>query len=101
MKRFKLLGLALPLAAIVALLLSLLAGGASGGSGNIKYQWDILNLDDATLTLTQGGHASAFSTHSHDSAHTGEIIVSGHGTFRANSGNAQDVTGGGTWQTFD
>ena len=101
MKRLRWFGLALSLAAIVVVLLSVLPGGASGGSGNIKYQWDIINLDNATLTLTQGGHASAFSTHSHDGTHTGQIKVTGHGTFRANSGNAQDVTGGGTWQTFD
>src|SRR6476659_5399095 len=101
MKRLRLLGLTVPVAALVLLLLSLLASGASGGSSKTKYQWDIVNLDNATLTLTQGGHASAFSTHSHDSAHTGKITVTGHGTFRANSGNAQDVTGGGTWQTFD
>ena len=101
MKRLRWFGLALMLASIIVLLSSVLPGGASGGSGNIKYQWDILNVDFATLTLSQGGHASAFSTRSHDSTHTGEITVTGHGTFRANSGNAQDVTGGGTWQTFD
>lgn len=101
MKRLRLLGLALPAAALVFLLLSMLASGASGGSDNIKYQWDILNLDFATMTLSQGGHASAFATHSGDSAHTGKITVTGHGTFRSNSGNPQDVTGGGTWQTFD
>ena len=101
MKRLRWFGLALMLGSIILLLSSVLSGGASGGSGNIKYQWDILNVDFATLTLSQGGHASAFSTHSHESAHTGQITVSGHGTFRANSGNAQDVTGGGTWQTFN
>jgi hypothetical protein len=95
------LGFALPLAALVFLLLSLLASGASGGSGNTKYQWDIVNLDFATLTLSQGGHASAFATHSGDSAHMGKITVTGHGTFRSNAGNPQHVTGGGTWQTFD
>src|SRR5262249_20867820 len=98
MKRLKLFGLALPLAGIVALLLSVLAGGASGGSGNSKYQWDIINFNFATQTISQGGHASAFATHSGDSAHTGKITVTGHGTFRSNSGNPQDVTGGGTWQ---
>jgi hypothetical protein len=101
MKRLKLLGLALPVAALVFVLSTLLASGASGGSGNNKYQWDIVNLDFATSTLSQGGHASAFATHSGDSAHAGEITVTGHGTFRSNPGNPQDVTGGGTWQTFD
>ena len=101
MKRFKLLGFVFPLTGLVVLLLSLLISGASGGSSNTKYQWDIVNLDFATMTLSQGGHASAFATHSGDSAHTGKITVTGHGTFRSNSGNPQDVTGGGTWQTFD
>ena len=62
MKRLRLLGLAAPVAALVFLLLSLFASGASGGSDNIKYQWDIVNLDFATSTLSQGGHASAFAT---------------------------------------
>jgi len=101
MKRLRLLALALPVAALAFLLLALLASGASGGSGNTKYQWDIINFDFATMTLSQGGHASAFATHSGDSAHTGKITVTGHGTFRSNSGSPQDVTGGGTWQTFD
>jgi hypothetical protein len=101
MKRLRLLAFALPVAALAFLLLSLLASGASGGSGNTKYQWDIINFDFATNTLSQGGHASAFATHSGDSAHTGKITVTGHGTFRSNSGNPQDVTGGGAWQTFD
>jgi hypothetical protein len=101
MKRFKWLGFVFPLTGLVVLLLSLLVGGASGGSDNIKYQWDIINLDSATMTISQGGHASAFATHSGSSAHTGMITVTGHGTFRSNSGNPQDATGGGTWQTFD
>jgi hypothetical protein len=101
MKRLRFVGFAFPLAGLVFLLVSLFAGGASGGSDNTKYQWDIINFDFATSTISPGGHASAFATHSGDSAHTGKITVTGHGTFRSNSGNPQDVTGGGTWQTFD
>jgi hypothetical protein len=101
MKKLKFLGLVVPLAGLVFLLLSLVTSGASGGSSNTKYQWDIINFDFATSTISAGGHASAFATHSGDSAHTGKITVTGHGTFRSNSGNPQDVTGGGTWQTFD
>ena len=101
MKRLRLPGLALSLAALVFLLLSPVASGASGGSDNTKYQWDIINFDFATSTITPGGHASAFATASGGSTHTGEITLTGHGTFRSNSGNPQDVTGGGTWQTFD
>jgi hypothetical protein len=29
------------------------------------------------------------------------ITLTGHGTFRSNSGKPQGVTGGGMWQTFD
>jgi hypothetical protein len=101
MKRLRWFGLALSLAGIVVLLLSVLPGGASGGSGNAKYRWDIINLDFATLTISAGGHASAFATGSGGTTHAGQITLTGHGTFRSNSGNAQNVTGGGTWQTFD
>jgi hypothetical protein len=101
MKKLRLLALTLPVAALVSLLLSLLASGASGGSGNTKYQWDIINFDFATSTITQGGHASAFATGSGGSTHAGQITVTGHGTFRSNPGKAEDVTGGGKWQTFD
>jgi hypothetical protein len=101
MKRLRLLGLALPPAALVFLLLPLLANAASGGSGNTKYQWDIINFDFATSTISSGGQASAFATGGGGSTHTGKITLTGHGTFRSNSGNPQDATGGGSWQTFD
>jgi hypothetical protein len=80
------------------------AGSAQkGGKGqaNTGMQWDIISLNFATATLTPGGHASAFATGSGGTAHTGKITVTGHGTFRSNPGKPQDVTGGGTWQTFD
>jgi hypothetical protein len=101
MKRLRLFGLALPLVGVVILLLSLLVGGASGGSKNAKMRWDIISLDFGTLTLSPGGHASAFATGSGGATHAGEITLTGSGTFRSNSGKAQAVTGGGTWQTFD
>ncbi len=101
MKRLRLPALALSLAALAFWLLWPVASGASGGSSNTKYQWDMINLDSATSTITPGGHASAFATASGGSTHTGEITLTGHGTFRSNPGNPQDVTGGGTWQTFD
>src|SRR5215831_8260698 len=101
MRRLRLLGVAVPVAVLVLLVVSPLASSASGGSGNTKYQWDIINFDFATSTITAGGDASAFATGSGGSTHTGKITVTGHGTFRSNSGNPQDVTGGGAWQTFD
>jgi hypothetical protein len=101
MRRLRLIGVAVPLAVLVVLVVSPLTSSASGGSGNTKYQWDIINFDFATSTITAGGHASAFATGSGGSVHTGKITVTGHGTFRSNPGNPQDVTGGGAWQTFD
>ena len=101
MRRLRLLGVAVPVAVLALLVVSPLASSASGGSGNTKYQWDIINFDFATSTITAGGPASAFATGSGGSTHTGKITVTGHGTFRSNSGNPQNVTGGGMWQTFD
>ncbi len=101
MKRLRLLGLALPLAGIVFLVVSLLVGGASGSSSsNTKLRWDIINLDFATLTISPGGHASAFATGGGGAAHAGKITLTGSGTFRSNPGKPQDVTGGGTWTTY-
>ncbi len=101
MKRLRAFGVVLPAAGVVFLLLSVLAGRASGGSDNAQMRWDIISLDFATSTISAGGHASAFATGSGGTTPAGKITVTGHGTFRSNSGNPQDVTGGGTWQTFD
>ncbi len=77
-------------------------GKGHGKAGaNTLMRWDIISLNFATLTLSSGGHASAFATHSGDAAHTGKITVTGQGTFRSNPGKPQAVSGGGTWQTFD
>jgi len=58
-------------------------------------RWDIISVNFATGTLSAGGHASA-------AANDGSwITLTGSGTFRANPGNPQDVTGGGSWTTYD
>ena len=68
---------------------------ASASASNHHMRWDIIDVDFATGTLSAGGVASA-------SANDGsKITLTGSGTFRSNPGNPQDVTGGGTWQTFD
>src|SRR5436309_6561832 len=98
MRRFKLLGLALPLAGIIVLLASLLAGGASGGSDNAKMRWDIIHLSNLPApgaTTLPGGNASACTA----SSCANMITLTGSGTFRSNPGRPQDVTGGGTWTT--
>ena len=90
------------LVGVAVLALTAFAGGAAGSSAtNNEMRWDIIHFNFATLTLTPGGHASAFATASGGSASAGKITVTGGGTFRSNPGESQAVTGGGTWQTFD
>jgi hypothetical protein len=97
MKRRKLLGLAFPLAGIVLVLLFVLVGGASGGSSNHLYRWDIIHLSTLPppTTTLPGGKASACAAPSCANM----ITLTGNGTFRSNPGHPQDVTGGGTWTT--
>src|SRR5713101_4317185 len=81
---------------------SLLLGGtlfvtrASAGSEETRMRWDLISVDFATGTLSAGGIASAI-------AKDGSMItLTGQGTFVPENGfGNQDVTGGGTWQTFD
>jgi hypothetical protein len=94
-RRPKLVGLLVLLSAVVVLLLSALAGGAAGDQSNHKYRWDIISVDFATGTVSAGGMASA---RANDDS---RITLTGSGTFRSNPGSPQDVSGGGTWQTFD
>ena len=68
----------------------------SASANNHHMRWDIISVDFATLTLSAGGVASARAN-----LDLSKITLTGSGTFRSNPGNPQDVTGGGTWQTFD
>ncbi len=92
-KRFRLL-------APAVLLVLMLLGGAlfvtHASAAGQKYRWDIISVDFATGTVNPGGIASAIAQDS------SSITLTGEGTFNAASdfGN-RDVTGGGTWQTFD
>lgn len=75
---------------------ALFSGSAAAGNSHLRYRWDIIRIDFAAGTLGPGGQASAI-------AEDGSMItLTGHGTFVAGKkvGNHQ-VTGGGTWQTFD
>ncbi|SRR5712692_11848607 len=73
-----------------------MSGSASAGSKEKAIRWDIVSVDFATGTLNAGGIASA-------TAIDGSMItLTGHGTFVPGDGfGNQEVTGGGTWQTFD
>src|SRR5713101_4309588 len=92
-KRFWLLCLAV----LVALMLlgSALFVTRTSAAGQ-KYRWDLISVNFATATLSAGGSASAIANDG------STITLTGEGTFNAasNFGN-RDVTGGGTWQTFD
>src|SRR2546428_3598009 len=69
---------------------------ALADDANHLYRWDIIKLSrgtDGKIVISPGGSASA-------AAEDGsKITVTGMGTFRSNSGQPQDVTGGGTWST--
>jgi hypothetical protein len=65
----------------------------AAGSQNTLMRWDIISVDFVTLTASAGGTASAFANDN------SKITLTGTGTFRSNSGNSQNVTGGGTWET--
>ena len=87
---------------LTVVLVVLLLGGmlfvtrASAGSTETRFRWDIVSIDFAKGTLSAGGIASAI-------AQDGSMItLTGQGTFVPEEGFGNDeVTGGGTWQTFD
>jgi len=68
----------------------------SASASNQHMRWDIISVDFGTGTLSASGMASARAN-----LDLSKITLTGSGTFRSNPGNPRDVTGGGTWQTFD
>src|SRR5881628_1357261 len=81
----------------------MLASKAAGSSPNFSasasnhhMRWDIISVNFATGTASAGGVASARAN-----LDLSKITLTGSGAYRSNPGNPQDVTGGGTWQTFD
>jgi hypothetical protein len=79
-----------------ALLLPLLfvVFGVRGDEGETTFRWDLLHfVSFTTPEFTSGGHASALANDG------SKITVTGSGTFVV--GEDDNVTGGGTWQTFD
>jgi hypothetical protein len=83
------------MSALIALAISGIAVGVVGGADNNRMRWDIVSLDFAAGTVDEGGVASALA------ADGSMITLTGSGTFRANPGNPQAVSGGGAWSTFD
>jgi hypothetical protein len=94
MKRKRLLVFG-PIAVLVGVVALFLSVGASAGSSNHLYQWDIIHLTMSPTTTHPGGLASACAAPSCANM----ITLTGSGTFRSNPGHPQDVTGGGTWTT--
>ena len=68
-------------------------GDQGSPSEGDRFRWDIISVDFATGTLSAGGVASA------DANDGSKITLTGSGTFRI--GGEDEVTGGGTWETFD
>src|SRR3989441_2180733 len=68
----------------------------SASASNHHMRWDIISVDFGTGTVSASGVASARAN-----VDLSKITLTGSGTYRSNPGNAQDVTGGGTWQTFN
>jgi hypothetical protein len=86
--------------AAVALIALLPLTGAARSTGNGEHptlRWDLVHIDFTTtpMTLSAGGHDSA------SAADSSRITLTGSGTFEANTRDADDVTGGGTWTTTD
>src|SRR5260370_10319418 len=77
-----------PLLGTVILAVALCAS-QTARADNTQVRWDLISLDFTTSTISPGGNASAFHQDS------SEINLTGSGTFRSNSGEPQDVTGGG------
>ena len=82
-------GLAI-LAGSVAVMLSVFSGAARGDEDASKIRWDIQHYPD--FVVQPGGQAFA------DAVDGSRIRLTGSGTFKT---DGHDVTGGGTWQTFD
>jgi hypothetical protein len=84
----------------LAVLLSMTVGLSVVQGRNAHVRWDIISVDFATGTLSAGGIASA---RANDCAPAppacSKITLTGSGTFVV--GDSEEVTGGGTWRTFN
>jgi hypothetical protein len=82
------------LAGVILLMLPLVFKANAGDDRDeVKYRWDILHISSFTpVTAAPGGSASALANDN------SKITLTGNGTFEP--GEPEEVTGGGTWQTF-
>ncbi len=85
-----------PASTVLAAKTAGLSPNFSASASNHHMRWDIISVNFATGTASAGGVASARAN-----LDLSTITLTGSGTFRSNPGNPEDVTGGGTWRTFD
>jgi len=78
---------------IPLLLLALVVVGVEARADDKMIRWDIVSLQPPNAMA--GGIASA---RANDGS---KITLTGSGTFAESDGDDDDVTGGGTWMTFD
>ncbi len=86
------------MALVAATVVGVLVRASTSDQEEITMRWDIISVNFATGTLSAGGIASARAND------MSEITFTGSGTFAtpaAGGGPSDDVTGGGTWKTFD
>jgi hypothetical protein len=84
----------LAIAVLLLPLFLLVVAKARGDRDETKIRWDIIHIGafSPRITVFEGGFASAL-------ANDGSMItLTGKGTFQP--GDSEEVTGGGTWQTF-
>src|SRR5947209_5428375 len=73
---------------------------AKGDRDETKFRWDIINVNFGTSTSSAGGSASARANDCTPAPPAcSKITLKGSGTFKPD--DPEEVTGGGTWTTFD
>jgi hypothetical protein len=95
---------------LLTVLLAIAAPAANAKAKHKHVRWDIISLSPSVIppvsqtTISEGGSASAFANDvSKITNDASKITLTGTGTFVAptSEGGSHDVTGGGTWETFD
>lgn len=80
-------------------LLSYWFSSITAHADDVAFRWDIISVNFATGTLSAGGIASARANDCSPAPPAcSKITLTGSGTFVP--GDPEEVTGGGTWQTF-
>jgi len=73
-------------------------GALRADDDDVRIRWDIVSINFATGTASEGGIASARAK-PNVTTNVSRITFTGSGTFPARGGPSSDVTGGGTWET--